>query len=337
MLNPTTGWLLHDEIYLGDAPVVMERIAPRSIALSVWSPPYHVGKDYEKNRSFADWQDLLRRTIEAHTRVLVGGGFLVINIADILAFPDPSIPQIQAPNVTKLRHPVTREKVLETMQRFPHYNRYQIAHHLNCSEQTIDRRLRGNNIRGGKYATQTRVQLLGPIVTQFAQEAGLFLYDRRIWVKDPAWTNNRWHSISYRSVNEFEDLYVYWKPGETVIDRDRLPREAWAKWGSRQVWHFHSVRANRDHQAQFPIELPSRMIRLLTAPGDTVLDCFMGSGTTAIAALREKRHFIGIELMPKYVELARKNVATERSKMRSSPTNSPCHDAMHNNARQDNP
>ena len=74
------------------------------------------------------------------------------------------------------------------------------------------------------------------------------------------------------------------------------------------MWHIPSVRANDDHEAKFPIELPSRFIRLLTEPGDIVLDCFMGSGTTAVAAIRQRRNFIGVELIEKYVKLARSNV-----------------------------
>src|SRR5262249_44709521 len=159
--NGHLAWLETDEVHCGDAPTLIERIAPESVALSVWSPPYHVGKNYERDNTFDDWKALLQRTIAAHFRVLKEGGFLVVNVADILAFPDPSMPRIQAPNLNKLRSPVTREQVLEARKKYPHYNRYQLAELLKCSEQTIDRRLNGNNIRGGKYSTQTRVQLLG--------------------------------------------------------------------------------------------------------------------------------------------------------------------------------
>jgi DNA modification methylase len=307
-------WLAVDEVYCADAPELLSRIAPASIACSIWSPPYHVGKQYEAHLSFDDWQSLLRRTIAGHGRVLQAGGFLVVNIADILCFADEQMPRIQAPNVSKLRSPVTRAQVLAARRRYPDYNRHQLAGVLRCSEQTIDRRLNGNNIRGGKYATQTRVQLVGHFIDRFAAEAGLYLYDRRIWVKDPTWANSQWHSSSYRAVNEFEDLYVFWKPGETPIDRRRLSPQEWADWGSRQVWSFPSVRANDDHEAKFPLELPRRFIRLLTAPGETVLDCFVGSGTTAVAALLEGRRFIGGDLLPKYVELARRNLARARSK-----------------------
>jgi site-specific DNA-methyltransferase (adenine-specific) len=83
------------------------------------------------------------------------------------------------------------------------------------------------------------------------------------------------------------------------------------------VWSFQSVRANDDHEAKFPIELPQRFIRLLTQEGDTVLDCFMGSGTTAAAAVREKRRFIGIDVTPEYVALAKKNVWKEREEQKA--------------------
>lgn len=52
---------------------------------------------------------------------------------------------------------------------------------------------------------------------------------------------------------------------------------------------------NDVHEAMFPLELPRRVIKLFSDKGDTILDCFMGSGTSAIAALAEGRHFIGID------------------------------------------
>jgi cyclase len=66
------------------------------------------------------------------------------------------------------------------------------------------------------------------------------------------------------------------------------------------------VRANDDHEAKFPLELPRRCIRLLTEPGDIVLDCFIGSGTTAVAAILEGRRYIGIELLAEYVKMAKR-------------------------------
>lgn len=294
-------------IYWGDARVLLRQIRRDSIAVSFWSPPYFVGKPYERHLEFTDWQNLIADVIAAHYPVIVPGGFLVINIADILCYPDPSMPRFQAENRSGKRCKITREDVLAAQARYPNYNRYQLAAVLGCSEQTVDRRLKHNNIRGGKHDTQTKVKLVGGLIEKWSESSGFYLYDRRVWVKDPAWENCRWHSLSYRSVDEFEYLYIFWKPGITTFDRNRLTKDEWREWGSRGVWTIPSVRANDDHPAKFPLELARRVVRLLSDPGDTVLDPFVGSGTTAVAAIMEDRRYIGIDVIKDYVILAKNN------------------------------
>jgi len=309
-------YLEPNNIYLGDNRSLLPLIKKESIALSVWSPPYFVGKSYEKHMSFDDWKALIKEVIKLHFPIIKPGGFVAINIGDILTFEDPKIPRFQADLVSqKKRADVTKEKILEVLKKHPDWNKYQLAEYFKCSEQTIERRLKGNNIRGGKYATQTKVKLVGGYIEKWGEEAGFYLYDRRIWVKDPAWANSQWHSSSYKSVDEFEYIYILWKPGPTVVDRKKLSRQEWSSWGSRAVWYIPSVRANDDHEAKFPIELPRRLIRLLSSPNDVVLDPFLGSGTTALAAIETGRRYIGIEIMPKYFELARKKIASHQSKL----------------------
>lgn len=295
-------------IYHGDSRRLVRRIEHDSIALSVWSPPYYVGKTYESDLSFDDWQTLLKSVIADHFPVIKPGGFLVINIADILCFKDSAMPKIMAENVSRRKVALTKEAILAAKKKHPHWDRYQLARHFQCSEQTIDRRLNGNNMRGGKYQSQTRVFLVGGLIEAAALDAGFYLYDRRVWAKDAAWENSRWHSISYRAVDEFEYLYIFWKPGLTKVDRARLTKEEWVNWGSRGVWYIPSVRSNADHESKFPIELPRRVIKLFTDPDDIVLDCFLGSGTTALAAISEGRSYIGIEKEEKSVTIARQAV-----------------------------
>lgn len=301
-------FLEQDKIYCGKAEVLLPQIEPGSIALSIWSPPYHVGKSYENGQSYEDWQKMLETVIKLHSTILKPGGFLAINIDDILCFPDVDMPRIQASNIRMRKCKITEEDVLRAHAEYPEYNKQQLAALLGCSEQTVDRRLHGNNIRGGKYNTQTRVKLVGGFLEETALAAGLYLYDRRIWVKDAAWANSNWTTNSYRSVDEFEYLYIFWRPGITKIDRERLSQKEWGEWGSRGVWNIRSVQRNNDHEAKFPPELPRRVIKLFSAVGDTVLDCFIGSGTTAVAALQEKRHYIGIDKVPRFVELANSNI-----------------------------
>ena len=299
------GFLEENAVYCGDARDLLRDVRPESVALSFWSPPYFVGKSYERDMEYEEWQGMIREVVMLHYPILKPGGFLAINVADVLAFQDSDMPRIQADVVSNKRSKVTREQVLEIQSLRPSFNRYQIAELLGCSEQTVDRRLANNNVRGGKAAIQSRVKLVGGMIEEWGSEAGLYLYDRRVWVKDPCWENSRWHSQSYRSVDEFEYIYVFWKPGITTVDRARLSRSEWSDWGSRGVWSIPSVRANDVHEAQFPAELARRVIRLLTTSGELVVDCFAGSGTTAMVAIEEHRRYIGIELLPRYAKLAR--------------------------------
>lgn len=302
-----------DDIYCGMAEELLKKIEPESIAVSVWSPPYHVGKSYEANQSYEDWLIMLSDVIKLHFSILKPGGFLAINIGDILCFSDSEMPKIQANNISMRRCKITEEEVKRAAIENPTYNRHQLAKLLGCSEQTIDRRLHGNNIRGGKYNIQTRVKVVGGLLEKMGLDAGLYLYDRRIWVKDAAWANSNWTSNSYRAVDEFEYIYIFWKPGITKVDRTRLNKTEWADWGSRAVWYIKSVQKNDDHEAKFPLELPRRIIKLFSEQGDVVLDCFVGSGTSVIAALKEKRHYIGIDKEQAYVALSKRNIETFQS------------------------
>jgi site-specific DNA-methyltransferase (adenine-specific) len=79
------------------------------------------------------------------------------------------------------------------------------------------------------------------------------------------------------------------------------------------VWEIPAERATRvGHPAPFPVELPARLIDLYTYRGDLVLDPFAGSGTTAVAALRSGRHYVGYDLDDTYIRLAEARVADER-------------------------
>ena len=75
--------------------------------------------------------------------------------------------------------------------------------------------------------------------------------------------------------------------------------------------------ADRRHPAPYPVELPKRLVKFYSFPEQTILDPFLGSGTTMKACLELKRNSIGIELNPEYVEMARRrlgycNVSVEK-------------------------
>ena len=88
--------------------------------------------------------------------------------------------------------------------------------------------------------------------------------------------------------------------------------------GTTDVWEMAPESARRvNHPAPFPIELPLRLIDLYTYKGDLVLDPFMGSGTTAVAAVRAGRHFVGYDTDAEYVRDALGRVEKERERATS--------------------
>jgi modification methylase len=97
----------------------------------------------------------------------------------------------------------------------------------------------------------------------------------------------------------FRKLGNWRKPSAEDRERSRLSREERSRW-FRGVWDdIHPDRQDR-HQAMFPVELPRRLIRMYSFWGETVLDPFMGSGTTALAAALEGRHSVGYEICPEF-------------------------------------
>ena len=82
------------------------------------------------------------------------------------------------------------------------------------------------------------------------------------------------------------------------------------------VWDIPSASATRvGHPAPFPVELPQRLIDLYTYRGDLVLDPFMGAGTTAVAAVRTGRYYVGFDTDASYLELAKERIASERKQL----------------------
>jgi len=99
-------------------------------------------------------------------------------------------------------------------------------------------------------------------------------------------------------------------PSEISITKDEFIE------ATTDVWELPSESATRvGHPAPFPVELPARLIELYTYEGDLVLDPFMGSGTTAVAALRGRRHYLGYDTDSEYVRVAEQRVSVERDRL----------------------
>jgi site-specific DNA-methyltransferase (adenine-specific) len=239
--------------------------------LTVTSPPYFVGKNYEEDYSYDEYIDLLKEVFTNVASGTIEGGKIAINIADIAAFSKVSGEIEESVEVSRI-----------------------IADHMKSQDCR--------------------------------------LLSRIIWHKDDPWQNSQhvcYHDgipATYtRVLPNWEYIWVYYKGGspkrpdlpilnvgskdsERVYSvTDSISKEDWKKWVSA-VWYMKSVRSNDDHAAKFPEELARRLILMYSVEGDTVLDPFLGSGTTAVAAHNVGREFAGIERDEEYYKLAMANI-----------------------------
>ena len=111
---------------------------------------------------------------------------------------------------------------------------------------------------------------------------------------------------------DYEHILIFKKPGKSrkiskeIKEKSKLTKEEWKKYFYGH-WYFGGAR-QIDHQAMFPDELPQRVIKMFTFVGETVLDPFLGSGTTAKVSLKLNRNAIGYEINEKFLEVIRKKI-----------------------------
>jgi site-specific DNA-methyltransferase (adenine-specific) len=158
---------------------------------------------------------------------------------------------------------------------------------------------------------------LSHMLSSLMHEIGFQMRGEIIWNKGAAagksmaWGS--WQSASnpvLRDVHEY--IMIFSKgPFKRQKPKDKhntIGKEQFMEW-TKSVWTFTPESAKKiGHPAPFPVELPYRLIQLYTFSGDIVFDPFMGSGTTALAALQSGRHYLGCEIDPGYVALARQRL-----------------------------
>jgi modification methylase len=103
----------------------------------------------------------------------------------------------------------------------------------------------------------------------------------------------------------------YRKPTEAQRDASRISKEEFDRW-FQQIWNITGA-STKHHPAPFPLELATRLVRMFSFTGDTVLDPFCGSGTTMVAAMRTGRSSIGVEIEPEYCRMAARYLKAENS------------------------
>lgn len=148
-------------------------------------------------------------------------------------------------------------------------------------------------------------------------ELGFLMRGEIIWNKagsaSPSTAWGSWLSPAnptLRDVHEY--LLIFSKDTfsrKSVVKREStISKEEFLEY-TKSVWTFPAEPARKvGHPAPFPVELPYRLTQLYTFAGEVVLDPFMGSGQTAIAALKSGRHYVGYEINGEYVKLAEKRI-----------------------------
>jgi len=164
---------------------------------------------------------------------------------------------------------------------------------------------------------------LSVFISNLMLEIGFQMRGDIIWHKGAgagvsmAWGS--WQSASNPVLRDTHEYILIFSKGSFARKKptgkeNTITREQFMEW-TKSVWTMNPESARRvRHPAPFPVELPYRLIQLYTFSGDVVLDPFIGSGTTAIAALKTGRIYIGFESDPEYVKRAEERLVPFRPK-----------------------
>lgn len=259
-----------DQIILGDCEQVLKQFPDDCIDLIFTSPPY---ADQRRNTyggirpdEYVAW---FLPKAEQFLRVLKPSGTFVLNIKERV--------------VDGERHTYVLELILEMRKQGWLWTEEFIWHKKNSYP--------------GKWPNRFRdawERLL-----QFNKRSNFKMHQEAVMIPVGEWAKERLSRLS---------------PTDRIRDESRVGSgfgKNVSNWASRgkvypdNVIHMATECSNRNHSAVFPVDLPLWFIKLFTDPDDVVLDPFCGSGTTAVAAVRLKRHYVGIEINPEYCRVAR--------------------------------
>jgi DNA modification methylase len=163
---------------------------------------------------------------------------------------------------------------------------------------------------------------LSDYISQLMIEIGFNMRGEIIWNKaasaSPSTAWGSWMSASNPILRDIHEYILVFSKGDYKRNRKKseleskqnsISKEDFMEW-TKSIWTFNAESARRvGHPAPFPIDLPYRLIQLYSFKKDIILDPFMGSGTTGIAALKSDRNFIGFELVKEYIELSEERIS----------------------------
>lgn len=273
MYMPRADDELKTELLLGDCQQVLGGFQDNSIDLVVTSPPYadQRARTYggHKPEEYVAWFLPIAKELR---RVLRPTGTFILNIKEKATGGE--------------RHTYILELILEMRKQGWLWTEEFIWHKKNCYP--------------GKWPNRFRDAWERCL--QFNKEKKFNMYQEAVMVPMGDWARSRLKNLS--DTDKIRDNSKVGSGfGKNV-----------SKWIGREwayptnVLHLASECGNKNHSAAYPKELPSWFIKLFTQEGDWVLDPFVGSGTTCVAARELGRNSVGIEIKEEYYNLAKANV-----------------------------
>jgi site-specific DNA-methyltransferase (adenine-specific) len=169
---------------------------------------------------------------------------------------------------------------------------------------------------------------LSDYISKMLIEIGFNMRGEIIWNKassaSPSCAWGSWKSASNPVLRDIHEYILVFSKGEYKRSRKKqdiekvntISKEQFMEW-TKSIWTMNAVSAKKiGHPAPFPEELPYRLIQLYSFKTDIILDPFMGSGTTALAAIKSKRNYVGYEISEEYCKLANKRITKMRSQLK---------------------
>ena len=265
------------ELWHGDAVEYLGRLRAGTAKLVVTSPPYNLGKEYEKRRRLDEYVEGQRRVIERCAGLLSDDGSICWQVGN---YVDGG--RIVPLDIALYR--IFDELGLQMRNRIV----WRFGHGLHCS-----RRL------SGRYET-----------IMWFTKSGRYTFNL-----DPI-----------RVPSKYPGKRYFRGPRKGELSCNPLGKNPSDVWDIPNVKHNHVEKTG--HPAQFPVELVERLVLSLTDRGDTVVDPYMGSGSTAVAALMHGRSSRGAEKEGRYVEIAARRLESLRAgTLRTRPMNTPIYEA----------
>ena len=276
----STGVALNEQVdtlFLGDSIKLLTNLPDDSVDFVITSPPY---ADNRKSTYQGVPMDQYVEWFTPYTaeilRLLKPDGSFILNIKE------------RAENGE--RHTYVMELILEMRRQGWYWIEEYIWHKKNSYP--------------GKW--QNRFRDAWERCIHFAKAKRFRMFQEEVMVPVGDWADSRLRHLSETDKTRDESRVGsgFGKNVSNWLDRDFVYPS--------NVLYMATESSNRGHSASFPIGLPTWFIKLFTRPGDLVLDPFIGSGTTAVAAITLGRHFLGAELDPEYYQLADEAISVAR-------------------------